>query len=117
MSGIDTFAQNAGAFLDNVGVLVILAGFGLATIAALVSVTKRATVHTLYKKYRHNLARSVLLGLEFLVAGDIIRSVTGSLNLRTVLVLAMIVGIRTLISLEFETEIEGRFPWQRARKA
>lgn len=115
MIDVTSFAQDAGKLLDTVGVVIILIGFACATVAALFAVFRRKGVHALYKNYRHNLARSILLGLEFLVAGDIIRTVAGDLSLRSVTVLGIIVVIRTLISMEFETEIEGRFPWQRAK--
>lgn len=115
MIDVASFAQDAGKLLDAIGVVIILVGFAFATAAMLVTIARRKGVHALYKNYRHNLARSILLGLEFLVAGDIVRTVAGDLDLRSVTVLGIIVIIRTLISMEFETEIEGRFPWQRAR--
>lgn len=59
----------------------------------------------------------ILLGLEVLVAGDIIRTVAGKPTFTTVGVLAVIVAIRTFLSLELELEIEGRFPWQPRRSA
>lgn len=111
------FAQVAGSFLDFVGVIIILAGAIFATLAALVTIVRRHGVHHLYRSYRQNLARSILIGLEFLVAGDIIRSVAGNLSLDSVAILAIIVVIRSLLGIEFEMEIEGRWPWQRTTKA
>ena len=63
---------------------------------------------------RSNLGRSILLGLEFLVAADIINTVTLTPTLENVAVLAAIVLIRTFLSFSLELEIEGRWPWQRA---
>lgn len=111
-----TFAQTAGKLLDAVGVVVILAGVLVSTIAAVVTIARSKSVHNLYLSYRHNLARSILIGLEFLVAGDIIRSVAGNLDLDSVIILAVIVVIRSLLGVEFEMEIEGRWPWQRASR-
>jgi uncharacterized membrane protein len=116
MFDFSLFAQMAGKLLDAAGVVIILAGATLSTLALIIAVFKRRTIHELYKSYRHNLARSILIGLEFLVAGDIIRSVAGNLSMDNVIILAVIVVIRSLLGVEFEMEIEGRWPWQRAKK-
>jgi uncharacterized membrane protein len=63
---------------------------------------------------RSNLGRAILLGLEFLVAADIINTVAIEPTLDSVMVLAGIVLIRTFLSWSLEVEIEGRWPWQRA---
>lgn len=116
MVDFTSFAQNAGKLLDAAGVVVILAGALLSTIAVLVTVFRSKSVHNVYRSYRQNLARSILIGLEFLVAGDIIRSVAGNLSIDSVVILAIIVVIRSLLGIEFEMEIEGRWPWQRAKE-
>lgn len=116
MIEIASFAQDAGKMLDAAGVVIILAGVLLSTLAILFALFKRQGVHNLYRDYRNNLARSILIGLEFLVAGDIIRSVAGNLSLDSVLILAIIVVIRSFLGMEFEMEIEGHWPWQRSQK-
>lgn len=63
--------------------------------------------------FRSNLGRAILLGLEFLVAADIINTVAVTPTLQSVAVLAGIVIIRTFLSFSLEVEIEGRWPWQR----
>ena len=68
-----------------------------------------------YQLYRQNLGRAILLGLEFLVAGDIIRTVAVSPTFRSLGVLAGIVLIRTFLSMALQLEIEGRWPWQRGQ--
>lgn len=113
MYDFPAFAQDAGQVLDAIGVVVILGGVLFSTLGLLIVAFKKHTIHHLYRWYRHNLARSILVGLEFLVAGDIIRSVAGNLSLDSVLILAIIVVIRSLIGIEFEMEIAGRWPWQR----
>lgn len=110
------FAQTAGQLLDIAGVVVILGGAIMATALTVYTIFKRPGVHHIYRTYRQNLARSILIGLEFLVAGDIIRSVAGNLSMDSVVILAIIVAIRSLLGMEFEMEIEGRWPWQRSRK-
>lgn len=116
MIDFTSFAQIAGKLLDATGVVVILLGIVVSTLFAIITISRTKSVHDLYRMYRHNLARSILIGLEFLVAGDIIRSVAGNLNLDSVLILAIIVVIRSLLGVEFEMEIEGRWPWQRANR-
>jgi uncharacterized membrane protein len=113
MYDFNSFAQTAGKLLDAAGVIVIFGGVILSTFAIVVTAVKRSNIHSTYTVYRHNLGRSILIGLEFLVAGDIIRSVAGTPNLDSVIVLAIIVIIRSLLGVEFEMEIEGRWPWQR----
>ena len=63
--------------------------------------------------FRSSLGRTILLGLEFLVAADIINTAAVEPTLVSVAVLAGIVVIRTFLSFSLETEIEGRWPWQR----
>ena len=64
--------------------------------------------------FRRTLGRSILTGLELLVAADIIRTVAVEPTLQRVLVLGLIVVIRTFLSMSLQVEIEGRWPWQRA---
>lgn len=111
------FALDAGAFLDAIGVLVILAGVIIATLAALITIYRYKSVHDVYKNYRYNLARAILVGLEFLVAGDIVRTVAGDLTFNSVIVLGVVVVIRLLLGIQFETEIEGRWPWKRGKSS
>ena len=66
--------------------------------------------------FRRTLGRSILAGLELLVAADIVRTVAIEPTLDNVLVLGLIVLIRTFLSMSLEVEIEGKWPWQRAEK-
>jgi len=63
--------------------------------------------------FRKSLGRSILIGLELLVAGDIIRTVAVAPSLENLLVLGGIVLIRTFLSISLEVEIEGKWPWRR----
>ena len=67
-----------------------------------------------YQRYRQDLGRAILLGLEVLVAADIVRTVAFTPTTDSVIVLAMIVAIRTFLSWSLALELEGRWPWQRA---
>jgi hypothetical protein len=65
-----------------------------------------------YRQLRQSIGRGILLGLELLVAGDIIRTVAIEPTLASIEVLAMIVAIRTFLSFSLEVELTGRSPWQ-----
>lgn len=66
-----------------------------------------------YRTFRHDLGKAILLGLEFLVAGDIIATVTMDPTMDQVMVLGVIVVIRTFLSLSLQVELEGKWPWQK----
>jgi uncharacterized membrane protein len=100
-----------GKSIDAVGVATIVVGVLAATVSAVRGLSRHQA--GLYRAYRRRLGRSILLGLEFLVAGDIIRTVAVSPTYTSVGVLALIVAIRTFLSLSLELEISGRWPWQK----
>ncbi|MCC2679166.1 MAG: hypothetical protein K0R29_1742 [Pseudobdellovibrio sp.] len=90
------------------GLAVMMAG-GLYSVAKFIlNLRAPDSYHTL----RKNLGRSILLGLEFLVAGDIISTITVEPSLESVAILGLIVIIRTFLSFSLELEINGRWPWQ-----
>ena len=68
-----------------------------------------------YESYKHEMGRSLLLGLEFLVAADVIRTVALEPTLGNVAVLGLLVVVRTFLSWTLTVEIEGRWPWQPQR--
>ena len=65
-----------------------------------------------YEDYKHQLGKTLLLGLEFLVAADVVRTVALEPTLNNVGVLGLLVVIRTFLSWSLTVEIEGRWPWQ-----
>ena len=86
------------------------------TIAAATAVLRLARhEEDVYRQFRQMLGRTILLGLELLVAGDIIRTVATKPNLVSVAVLGSIVLIRTFLSFSLEVEITGHWPWQRSK--
>lgn len=101
-----------GRVMEGTGIGLIVIGAVIATVMFLSRIRQDPT-HTAYRDYRRGLGRSILLGLEFLVAGDIIRTVAIEPTFRSVGILAVIVAIRTFLSMELELEIDGRWPWQR----
>jgi len=100
-----------GLALDAVGVLIVGLGGALAILHA--AARRQAPLSDRYRLLRANLGRAILLGLEFLIAGDIIRSVVVDPTLLNVAVLGLIVLIRTFLSMTLQLEVEGRWPWQR----
>lgn len=106
-------AAGLGEFIDFTGVLVIVGGVIFATISFLSTAFKIEDSQKQYRLFRNNLGRAILLGLELLVAGDIIKSVSGEPSFNSVLILGVIVLIRSFLGITFEMEVEGRWPWQR----
>ena len=106
--------ENAGKTIDVVGVAVIAAGAVLAAGGAIGRMLRGPG--DAYRVFRQQLGRSILLGLEFLVAADIIRTVAVTPTLESVGVLAGIVLIRTFLSFSLELEVTGYWPWQKSRQ-
>ena len=103
--------------LELAGVGIILSGVMIASALFLRGGLVSKDWRGAYQDYRSNLGRGILLGLELLVGADIIATITAPLTFQSVGLLAAIVGIRTFLSFSLETEIEGCWPWDRARKA
>lgn len=105
--------EAVGKAVDAVGVATLVVGILVATWTA--AATCRDSTADRYRVYRQRLGKSILLGLELLVAADIIRTVAVRPTLETAAVLAIIVVIRTALSFSLEVELEGRWPWARSR--
>ena len=111
-----TFSQVveiAALLIDATGVLAIVVGLAWASVRFFRQVTRGLQA---YRQLRQDIGRGILLGLELLVAGDIIRTVAVEPTLDGVVVLGLLVVIRTFLSLSMQVELEGRWPWQRARE-
>ena len=100
-----------GTGVDGVGVCIVVGGALVAT--ARLMVRCMHSTGNYYSLYRQDVGRAILLGLEFLIAGDLIRTVVVAPTMQNVLVLGLIVLIRTFLSFSLQLEIEGRLPWQR----
>jgi uncharacterized membrane protein len=99
--------------IEILGILIILIGAAVALVRFAIGLDRQEGADRV-SSLRSNLGRAILLGLEFLVAADIINTVAIDPTLESVAVLAGIVLIRTFLSWSLEVEIEGRWPWQRA---
>lgn len=110
--GLFEFIETVGKVMDAVGVTVIAGGALISMGVAAARLARRLEV---YRTLRRQLGASILLGLEFLVAADIIRTVAVTPELRSVLVLGAIVLIRTFLSYSLQLEVTGYWPWQAAK--
>ncbi len=87
---------------------VVMVGFTRGTVRYLFHLKE----HGAYESYKQQLGRPLLLGLELLVAADVIRTVALEPTLTNVAVLGLLVLVRTLLSWSLAVEMEGRWPWQ-----
>jgi len=101
--------------LEAAGLAAIVIGAGASTVRYFIDLSRpRDPDRDPFGCYRSGLGRSILLGLEFLVAADIVHTLAIEPTLDSLVVLAGIVLIRTFLSFSLEVELEGRWPWQRA---
>lgn len=107
--------ETAGQVLDGAGVAAIVIGGFIGTIRFLRQLAEHQEFERAYNTYRRGLGRAILLGLEFLVAADIIRTVAISPTFTSVGVLALIVLVRTFLSYSLELELTGKWPWQQPK--
>lgn len=96
------------------GVLVLSVGAFVAVVWFVVGIVQHGGVSARYERLRQGLGRAILIGLEFLVAADIIRSVAIDPTFQSVGVLGLIVLIRTFLSWSLVVEITGSWPWRRS---
>ncbi|WP_438855402.1 DUF1622 domain-containing protein [Agromyces sp. M3QZ16-3] len=102
-----------GEVIDVLGVVAIVVGVLVAMADA--AIRRIRNLGPVYTRFRRVLGRGILIGLELLVAADIIRTVAVTPTIESVTVLALIVLIRTFLSWSLEVEISGRWPWQKAQ--
>lgn len=98
--------------IEVVGIAIIVIGAALASIVFVRDWTGEPKFLEAYRHYRERLGQAILLGLEFLVAADIIGTVAVRPTFRNVGILGAIVAIRTFLSFTLEVEIEGHLPWE-----
>ena len=113
MAQVHALIELLAKLLEIGGVAIILIGVLLATIWFVSDGRRSRDWRAGYARYRANLGRGILLGLELLVGADIIGTITAPLSFSSVGLLGIIVVIRTFLSFSLETEIEGCWPWQR----
>ena len=102
--------------LDITSFTVILLGVAISTAVFLARVWQTGFLAN-YRDHRANLGRGILIGLELLIAADILKSVVVDPTLQGIAVLGGIVAIRTFLSISLDVEINGHWPWETTRLA
>lgn len=113
--------QTLGSLPEWCAVAIEILGIGIITLIAIYSLLHGAirllkgdSPSEVQQEVRQRLGRGILLGLEFLIAADIIHTVAVELTFSAVGVLALVVLIRTFLSFTLEVELTGKWPWQQA---
>ncbi|MEJ2262642.1 MAG: DUF1622 domain-containing protein [Anaerolineales bacterium] len=106
----------AALLIEVLAVIIILVSVLYGTVNFLIrTYLKKVALGERFTEYKHTLGRALLLGLEILVAADVVRTVALEATLLSVAVLGLLVLIRTFLSWSLVVEIEGRWPWQPVR--
>ncbi|MBL8775500.1 MAG: DUF1622 domain-containing protein [Acidimicrobiales bacterium] len=111
----DEFISDVVKVVEGFGAAIMVLGGLAALIAYAVAMTAPARREGAYEQLRERLGRAILLGLEVLIVGDIVRTIVVDPTVESVLVLGMIVVIRIVLSFSLEVEIDGAWPWSRWR--
>jgi uncharacterized membrane protein len=106
--------ETVARVFEFVGVGAMAVGIVVAAMLAVRSLTRSRDGKIAFKTLRDSIGLVILLGLEILVAADLVRTVTSTPSLPDALALGIIVLIRTVLSFSLQTEIEGVAPWKRA---
>ncbi len=112
MEQVRAFIEIAALAIEIMAVAVIVVALVYGTARFLLQL--RGQMGNAYDLYKGQIGRGLLLGLEFLVAADVIRTVVLEPTLRSVMVLGLLVAVRTFLSWSIVVEIEGRWPWRSA---
>lgn len=112
IESIKSIAEWSIAFLEIAGIGIIVLTALNAVVYGIISLFRKQENEKTYRQIRQRLGRGILLGLEFLVAADIIQTVAVELTFKTAGVLSIVVLIRTFLSFTLEVELTGSWPWQ-----
>jgi uncharacterized membrane protein len=111
----DEFISDVVKGVEALGAAIMVLGGLAALVGYVVAVGRPDTRDGAYERLRHNLGRTILLGLEILIIGDIVRTIIVDPTIDSVVVLGLIVLIRIVLSFSLEVEIDGTWPWGRVR--
>ncbi|SDG75375.1 DUF1622 domain-containing protein [Microbacterium pygmaeum] len=107
------FVSIAVAF-EAIGATAMVIGFIIAVVLGARALQRGDGGTAAFSVLRTTLGSAILLGLEVLVAADLIRTITSKPSMEDALILGVIVLIRTVLSMSIQIEIEGTLPWRRA---
>jgi uncharacterized membrane protein len=110
--GFDQSIRWVAVGIESIAIGIIVAGAIATTLIFLVRVIKEGTLDDCYRRFRSDFGKTILLGLEFLIASDIVGTVAVGPTFQDLGILALLVVIRTFLSFSLELEITGRWPWQ-----
>lgn len=111
---VESFFTVIAVVFEIIGAIAMVAGFVVAAVLAVRALGRRESPRSAYLVLRNTLGAAILLGLEVLVAADLIRTITSKPSIEDALILGLIVLIRTVLSMSIQIEIEGVLPWRRA---
>ncbi|WP_282018063.1 DUF1622 domain-containing protein [Salegentibacter mishustinae] len=111
MENIEVYIDYVAKITETIGVLTIFLGSLYSIGKFMFSIKSKNPVS--YLELRQSVGKSILLGLEILIAADIMATVVTTPTLKSVFILGLIVLIRTFLSLSLQVELEGKFPWQK----
>lgn len=111
---LEEFFTAVAVGFEVVGAVAMIVGFAIAVVLGARSLARREGGQAAFTVLRTTLGAAILLGLEVLVAADLIRTITSKPNMEDAAILGLIVLIRTLLSMSIQIEIEGVLPWRRA---
>ena len=110
--GFDQSIRWVAVGIESIAIGIIVVGAITTTVIFLVRVIKEGALDDCYRKFRSDFGKTILLGLEFLIASDIVGTVAMGPTFHDLGILALLVVIRTFLSFSLELEITGRWPWQ-----
>lgn len=113
MENVKIIINYVAAAIEVIGCITIFIGVLYSLTKSLVSFYKNKPEP--FVELRQTLGKSILLGLEILIAADIIATVVTVPSIESVSILGLIVFIRTFMSLSLQVELEGKFPWQKTK--
>lgn len=116
LNAVEFIASSGATVIELLGIAIIVGMTCIVLFLSAVRLLRYGPSEALYTEARQQLARGTLLGLEVLVAADIISTVAVDLSFKSVGVLAMILLIRTFLSFTLELELSGKWPWQQEHK-
>lgn len=111
---VESFFTVIAVVFEIIGAIAMVAGFVVAVVLAVRTLAREESARAASLVLRNTLGAAILLGLEVLVAADLIRTITSKPSIEDALILGLIVVIRTVLSMSIQIEIEGVLPWRRA---
>jgi uncharacterized membrane protein len=112
--GFDQSIKWVAVGIESIAIGIIVVGAITTTLMFIWRVIQEGSLETCYRRFRNDFGKAVLLGLEFLIASDIVGTVAIGPTFQDLGILALLVVIRTFLSFSLELEITGRWPWQKS---